>query len=88
MQPKICAARLYGCFLHAASMSPVDNCNVSALIPPRKSSNGVLSSRLIRNFKSRQWLRKRLLAGFELLRGQRRIPLAAQIKELTTRRVF
>jgi hypothetical protein len=37
-------------------------------MPARKSSNGVLSSRLIRNAKSRRWLRKRLATGFELFR--------------------
>lgn len=34
---------------------------------PKKSSNDVLLPRLIRKLKSRQWLRKRLLAGFKLL---------------------
>jgi|SRR6516165_3917463 hypothetical protein len=33
---------------HAASMSPMDNCNASALVPVRKSSNGVQSPRHLR----------------------------------------
>ncbi len=39
-------------------------------MPARKSSNGVLSPRLVRNSKSRQRLREPLLAGFELLHGR------------------
>src|SRR5262245_58570781 len=40
--------------------------NASALVPTRKSSNGVQSPRLLRKLNFRWRLRKRLLAGFEL----------------------
>ena len=35
------------------------------------------------NIKSRRWLQIQLATGFELLRGQRRIPLTTPIVELT-----
>ena len=50
--------------------SMMDDCNARALTPLRKSSIAVLSSRLVRNSKSRQRLREPLLAGFELLHGR------------------
>jgi hypothetical protein len=44
--------------------------NASALTPARKSSNGVLLSRLFRTFKCGRWLWNQLAAGFEPLRGR------------------
>jgi hypothetical protein len=51
---------------HADSMSQMDNCNVSDLIPPRKSSIAVQSPRLIHYADSRRWLRMRLATGFDI----------------------